>query len=79
MHFMNNNKDIFDDDSIMMMFNSIIKYGDINMAQDMFSLIRNKTYPLFLILRDKIRADKNFDKTKNSDINKNIIDDFHRK
>ena len=54
------NKDILDDNSIMMMFYSIIKHGNRNMAVNFFPLLRNKTYLNFLILREKTRQDKNF-------------------
>ena len=65
-HFMINNKDILDDNSILMMFEAIINYGDKNMAKDFYQFIRNKTYTIFLMLREKTRPDKNFIKFDNS-------------
>ncbi len=61
-----NNKDILDDNSILMMFEAIINYGDKNMAKDFYQFIRNKTYTIFLMLREKTRPDKNFIKFDNS-------------
>ena len=61
MLFMINNKDFLMTNSIMMMFFSIIKYGNRKMAQDFFIFIREKTYTLFLILREKTRPDKNLE------------------
>ena len=60
MYFMKSNKDILYENSIMMMFNAIIKYGDSAMAKDFFPYIKNKTYTLYLILREKMRPDKDF-------------------
>ena len=59
MYFMTKNKNFIDENSIMMMFNTIIKYGDKDMAQYFFPFIKNKTYTIFLILREKTRPDKN--------------------
>ena len=72
MLFANYNKDILDDNSIMMMFYSLIKYGDRNMAVNFFPLIREKTYINFLILREKTRQDKNFIKFIKKDLNINL-------
>ena len=60
MYFIKSNKDILYENSIMMMFNAIIKYGDSAMAKDFFPYIKNKTYTLYLILREKMRPDKDF-------------------
>ena len=75
MLFMTNNKDILDQNSILMMFNTIIKYGDKTMAQYFFPFIKNKNYTIFLVLREKLRPDKNYEQFDNSEI-KNNIDDF---
>ena len=72
---MTNNKSILDQNSIMMLFNSIIKYGDKTMAQCIFPFIQNKKYSIFLILRGKLRPDKNYEQFENSEI-KNNIDDY---
>ena len=78
MLFMNINQDIIDDNTIMMIFNSIIKYGDSNMALNFFHYIRRKTYTNFLILREKTRKDKNFVKFLHLDKNNNFeeMDEF---
>jgi hypothetical protein len=72
MLFANYNKDILDDNSIMMMFYSLIKHGDRNMAVNFFPLIRDKTYINFLILREKTRQDKNFIQFIKKDLNINL-------
>ena len=71
-HFMLSNKDILDDNSILMMFEAIINYGDKNMAKNFYQFIRNKTYTIFLMLREKTRPDKNFIKFDNSKL-KHVI------
>ena len=76
MYFMTQNKNILDQNSIMMMFNTIIKYGDKNMAQYFFPFIKNKTYTIFLILREKIRPDKNILQNNKSE-DKITDDDFY--
>ena len=75
MLFMTNNKNILDQNSIMMMFKTLIKYGDKSMAQYLFPFIKNKKYSIFLILREKLRPDKNYEQFDNSEI-KNNIDDY---
>jgi hypothetical protein len=88
MIFMANYKDILDQNSIMKMFNAIIKYGDKTMAEFFFPFINIKTYSIFSILKEKIRPDKNFAQyytsenksEENEDINvENSIDQFIRK
>ena len=74
MIFANYNKEILDDNSLMMMFFSLIKNGDRNMAVNFFPLIRNKTYLTFLILREKTRQDKNFVKFIKKDLKINLDD-----
>ena len=72
MLFANYNKDILDDNSLMMMFYSLIKHGDRNMAVNFFPLFRQKTYINFLILREKTRQDKNFIKFIKKDLKINL-------
>ena len=88
MIFMANNKDILEQNTIMKMFNAIIKYGDRSMAEFFFPFIKNKTYSTFLILKEKLRPDKNFveyytlvnKNDENEDITtENSIDLFIRK
>ena len=76
MHFMIHNQDTLDDNSIMMMFNAIIKHGDKNMAQSFFPFIRNKTYTTFLMLREKTRPDKNFIQVDLPSFNNFIEDEY---
>ena len=75
MLFMTNNKGILDQNSIMMMFNTITKYGDKSMAQYFFQFIKNKKYSIFLILREKLSPYKNYEQFDYSEI-KNNIDDY---
>ena len=75
MLFMNQYKDILDDNSIMMMFNTLIKHGDRNMAVNFFPFIRKKTYTTFLTLREKTRQDKNFIKFIKKDLKINLEDE----
>ena len=77
MLFMNQYKDILDDNSIMMMFHTIIKHGDRNMAVNFFPFVRKKTYTSFLILREKTRQDKNFIKFIKNDLNINFEDEIY--
>ena len=72
MLFTNYNKDLLDDNSIMMMFYAIIKHGDRNMAVNFFPFVRKKTYLDFLLLREKTRQDKNFVKFIKSDLKINL-------
>jgi predicted RNA-binding Zn-ribbon protein involved in translation (DUF1610 family) len=72
---MNQYKDILDDNSIMMMFNTLIKHGDRNMAVHFFPFIRKKTYTTFLTLREKTRQDKNFIKFIKKDLKINFEDE----
>jgi len=75
MLFINYNKDILDENSIMMMFYAIIKHGDRNMAVNYFPFVRHKTYLNFLILREKTRQDKNFVKFIKKDLKINLDED----
>ena len=84
MLFMNQYKDILDDNSIIMMFHAIIKHGDRNMAVNFFPFVRKKTYTTFLILREKTRQDKNFVKFIKTDLKinfeeENNFNDFNDK
>ena len=60
--FLQKNKDVIDEDSILIIFNSINKNGDRNMNQDLFPYIKNKTYISYLCAREKIKLENNFKK-----------------
>ena len=60
MIFLKKNKNIIDERTILILFNCINKYGDRNMNQDFFMNIKNKTYTLYLCLREKARPENNF-------------------
>ena len=49
-----------DDNTLIMLFNTIYKYGDRNMNQEFFVNLRNKTYTSFLFLREKTKPKNNF-------------------
>ena len=71
MSFLKKNKDVIDEDSILILFNSINKNGDRNMNQDIFPYIKNKTYISYLCAREKIKSENNFTKFI---VNKKYID-----
>ena len=77
MLFMNQYKNILDDNSIMMMFHTIIKHGDRNMAINFFPFVRKKTYTTSLLLREKTRQDKNFIKFIKNDLKINYEDELY--
>ena len=58
--FLQKNKDVIDEDSIILLYNSINRNGDRNMNQDIFPFIKNKTYTSYLCAREKIKSEKNF-------------------
>ena len=60
MLFLKENKNIIDERTILILFNSINKYGDRNMNQDYFTYIKNKTYTSYLCLREKTKPENNF-------------------
>ena len=49
-----------EDNTIIMLFNTIYKYGDRNMNQEFFIFLRNKTYTSFLLLREKTKSKNNY-------------------
>ena len=60
--FLKKNINLIDERTILILFNSINKYGDRNMNQDFFINIKNKTYTSYLYLREKIKPENNFTK-----------------
>ena len=59
-HFLKNNYKSIGDNTLIMLFNSIYKYGDRNMNQELFVFLRKKTYTSFLFLREKTKSKNNF-------------------
>ena len=55
-----NNYKSIDDNTLIMLFNTIYKYGDRNMNQELFVFLRKKTYTSFLFLREKTKSRNNF-------------------
>ena len=67
--FLKKNNNLIDERTILILFNSINKYGDRNMNQDFFINIKNKTYTSYLYLREKVKPENNFIKyIKSQDI-----------
>ena len=60
MNFMQKNKNIIDENTIISLYNSINKNGDRNMNQDFFQFIKNKTYTSYLCAREKMKSENNF-------------------
>ena len=58
--FLKNNYKSIDDNTLIMLFNSIYKYGDRNMNQEFFLFLRKKTYTSFLFLREKTKSENNY-------------------
>ena len=75
MFFMINNKDLLNENSIMMMFLAIVKYGNSKMAKEFFIFVKNKSYTTFLILREKTRPDKNWEE-EIKNISEKTIDNY---
>jgi len=70
-----NNKDLLNENSIMMMFLAIVKYGNSKMAKEFFIFVKNKSYTTFLILREKTRPDKNWEE-EIKNISEKTIDNY---
>ena len=68
--FLNDKKNKVDQDTILLLFNAINKYGDKNMNQELFLYLYKKRYINFLCLREKTKSENNFVKYMNSQ-NKN--------
>lgn len=66
--FMNKNKNILEENIIMNTFDAILKYGDKKMIFQFLPFIKNKTYSMFLKLREKIN--KNFKQIEAKDFKK---------
>jgi hypothetical protein len=59
MQFLKKNRCI-DENTLMMLFKTIYKYGDRNMNQEFFVFLKKRTYISFLLLREKTKSKNNF-------------------
>ena len=59
LNIIENYKNMIDERTILILFDCINKYGDRNMNQDYFMNIKNKTYTLYLCLREKTKPENN--------------------
>ena len=64
--FLNDEQNKVDEDTIMLLFNCINKYGDRSMNQEFFFFLNKKSYTSFLCLREKTKSDTNFIKYLNN-------------
>ena len=71
MLFLKKYKNMIDERTILILFDCINKYGDRNMNQEYFMNIKNKTYTLYLCLREKTKPENNFIKYTISQENNN--------
>ena len=62
MNFLQKNKELINEDTIITIFNSLNRNGDRSMNQDFFPFIKNKTYTSYLCAREKAKAENNFGK-----------------
>ena len=58
--FLKKNYKSIDDNTLIMLFNAIYKYGDRNMNQEFFVFLRKKSYTSFLFLREKTKMQNNY-------------------
>ena len=72
MLFLKKYKNMIDERTILILFDCINKYGDRNMNQEYFMNIKNKTYTLYLCLREKTKPENNFIKYTIIQENNNI-------
>ncbi len=62
MNFLQKNKELINEDTIITIFNSLNRNGDRSMNQDFFPFIKNKTYTSYLCAREKAKIENNFGK-----------------
>ena len=72
--FLNDKRNKVDEDTIILLFNAINKYGDKNMNQELFLFLYKKRYINFLCLREKTKSENNFVKYMNSQNKNKILD-----
>ena len=58
--FLNDEENKVDQNTIILLFNAINKYGDKKMNEELFMFLDRKKYINFLFLREKTREDNNF-------------------
>ena len=63
--FLNDNENKVDQDTILLLFNSINRYGDRNMNQELIMFLHKKNYINILCLREKTKSENNFVKYMN--------------
>ena len=63
---LNDKQNKIDQDTIILFFNAINKYGDRNMNQELFMFLYKKNYINFLCLREKTKSENNYVKYTNS-------------
>ena len=64
--FLNDKENRIDENTIILLFNAINKYGDKKMNQELFIFLEKKKYINYLCLREKTKPDNNFIKYMNS-------------
>ena len=64
--FLNDEENKVDQNTIILLFNAINKYGDKKMNEELFMFLDRKKYINFLFLREKTREDNNFVKYTNN-------------
>ena len=80
--FLNDKNNNVDQDTIILLFNSINKFGDKSMNQELFMYLKKKKYINFLCLREKTNSGNNFAKyinikTKNNSLFESIRDSMY--
>ena len=63
--FLNDKKNKVDQDTIILLFNSINKYGDRNMNQELIMFLHKKNYINILCLKEKSKLENNYVKYMN--------------
>ena len=53
LNILNKNYDLIDNDSIIMVFNSVYKYGEIGMIGELYNCLKYKTYTALLFVKEK--------------------------
>ena len=71
MNFLQKYQNIIDENTILIIFNSLIRNGDRNMIQDYFEFLKNKTYTSYLYARERIKPENNYTKFVLSQNNNN--------
>ena len=72
--FLNDKNNMVEQDTILLLFNAINKYGDRSMNQELFMFLQNKNYINFLSLREKTKSQNNFIKYITNNNNNNNLE-----